>query len=88
MSCVARLAQMADDMVGMEIYNHTDEEYRYSRNGSGVGEICCSLAEIGWREYKQAGANKKSIDDIKDYTHCYNGYRHAALALHHKREDK
>ena len=37
MSCVARLAQMADDMVGMEIYNHTDEEYHDAHDGSGVG---------------------------------------------------
>ena len=88
MARVTRLAQMAYDMIGMEVDSHTDEEYRYAQYGSGMGKICDSLVEERWGKYKQAGAYKQSVDDIKRDAHQHDGNGHAALALHHQREDE
>ena len=88
MARVTRLAQMAYDIIGMEIYNHTDEEYRYAQYGSGMGKICDSLVEERGGKYKQAGAYKQSVDDIKRDAHQHDGNWHTAFALHQHREDE
>ena len=88
MTCVARLAQMTDDMVGVHVYRHSQKEHHYAHNGIGTKQVGCSLSIGCGRKAEQATTLQYAVYHIEDYAHKHDGNGHSAFALHEEGKDE
>ena len=64
MACIARLAQMADDVVGMEVDDHACDEECGSDVKIGIGETAYVI--VGTRDVEDKEAWKQLREDVKE----------------------
>ena len=89
---VARFAEMADDVVRVEVYRHSREEDDRSDDKARVAEPCksvISLRCLGFhksRDSENPAGYEKCVHGVKHHAHEHYCNRRRALSPHQKRE--
>ena len=89
---VARFAEMADDVVRIEVYRHSREEDDRSDDKARVaepGKSVISLRCLGFHESRDSenpAGYEKCVHGVKHHAHEHYGNRRRALSPHQKRE--
>lgn len=86
MACIARLAQMADDVVGMEVDDHACDEKRGSDVKIGFGEPAFVI--VGRRDVEDPAALHQGVERIEEHAHSHDTGRHFRIAPDQQRKDE
>ena len=78
---------MADDVVGVEVDRHAEDEYQCSYDELRGVQPLGSVASLGG-QYEEPAADQVGVYDVEYSAHEDYGYRYPALAPHHERVDE
>ncbi len=84
---VAGFAEMAYDIIAVEVDRHSREEDDGSDYEEGTPEPAYLIAS-GGKVAEEPFPNEPGVKRIENHTHCHNKNRHFALSSHKKREDE
>ena len=86
---VARLAQVANDVVRMEVGDETKQPYANTDVDIRLAEpICVVVREIGRHDKEQPTALHQSVEGVECHSHQHNRYGHLRVATQQQWEDE
>ena len=86
MARVARAAEVADDVVRMEVYGHSGHEQRPADIDIGLCEP--SGVVVSGRDVENPASLHQGVERVEDHAHQDDAEGHAALAADQQREDE
>ena len=86
MARVAGFPQVADDVVGMEVYGHAGDEQRSADVDVGLRKP--SGVIIRRRDVENPSALHQGVEGVERHAHQYDAEGHFALAADQQREDE
>ena len=88
MAGVAGLAQVADDVVGMQVDAHSHEEEQEADEGVRLEQVIQARSGLHAGEPEDASRLHHPVEHIEHDAHCHDAERHPAFSFHQEGEDE